>query len=280
MSGFSRLARRMAARLIMAFALAAATLPAWAATYVDVGLADLTEEQKVKVTEPKPVQLLFQFQTKGKPNGRATKQLKEQVGEIVQASGLFSRVSEGPVEGGAVVSVTIDNVPEEGAASKGVGVGLTFGLAGTMVTDYYVCTVEYLPPGGETAKVVATANHALHTTIGLRDAPPNGVKAKNIMEAVNTMVRQIVGHALNTAAADPGFAGAGVMLAAEPEAPDWATLTPGSTASGEPLGDGLEVTSDPAPVEPLAEPVAEQQEEETAPQPDEAQPASTPEPVA
>lgn len=183
----------------MAFGTAAA------ATYVDTGLPDLKPEERVVVVHPKPVQLLFQFKTKGAANGRATKWLKDQVVQVVQASGLFSEVTEGPASDGALVNVTIDNVPlTSDAFAKGFATGLTFGLAGTSVSDGYICTVEYLS-GSDAQKITKTAHHAIHTTVGLKSAPPNGEKAPSVKAAVETMTRQIVSHALNDLAADPVF---------------------------------------------------------------------------
>ncbi len=226
-------ARRVRSLFLAIAAAAMVSSPAWAASYVDTGLKDLTAEQKAVVADPKPVQLLFQFNTKGAPNARATKFLKKQVTEIVQASGAFSEVAEGPVAGGAILSVSIDNLMEEGAAAKGFMTGLTFGLKGSAVSDLYICTVEYLPSSGE--KVTKTAQHAIHTTIGISEAPPNGEKVKNVNEAVTIMVRQIVSNALNSVAADPGFSGQApaAVVPAEAEAEAEAAPTPEAAPAAE-----------------------------------------------
>ena len=190
--------------------LAGAVLFAFAATgcathYVDTGLKDVPTEKVVKAKEPKPVQLLFEFQTKGATNSRATEQLKVKTTELVTKSGLFSQVSTAPVPGGAVLSIVINNIPlTDDAASKGFVTGLTFGLAGNTVTDGYICTVDYLA-GGTNPKISATVRHAIHTTVGRAGTPPNAVKSASIQEAIETMVRQIVANGLNNVAADPAF---------------------------------------------------------------------------
>ena len=162
--------------------LLAAMLNAGCATmYVDNGLKTVSKTDYMKPPEPKPVQLLFTFQTKGAANARATKQLSEQVTKTIMESGLFSSVSADPVDGGRMLSVRINNVPiTEDAFSKGFATGLTFGLAGNQVTDGYVCTINYQSvAGGELLE--AKTRHAIHTTIGAKKAPENDVKAKSIL---------------------------------------------------------------------------------------------------
>ena len=50
--------------------------------YVDNGTREVPIAQYKKPVEPKPVQLLFEFQTKGTFNSRATNHLKDQVIEL------------------------------------------------------------------------------------------------------------------------------------------------------------------------------------------------------
>lgn len=190
--------------------LAAAALVALSATgcathYVDTALKDVPPEAMAKAKDPKPVQLLFEFQTKGATNARATEQLKVKASEVVTKSGLFSQVSNTPVSGNAILSVVINNVPlTDDAASKGFVTGLTFGLAGSTITDGYICTLDYLP-GGSAPRISTTVRHAIHTTLGTGGAPASAVKSASIMEAVETMVRQIVANGLNTVASNPAF---------------------------------------------------------------------------
>jgi hypothetical protein len=173
--------------------------------YVDKGLKDVAPAEYMKPPEPKPVQLLFNFQTKGAANARATKFLSEEVTRTVTASGLFSSVSTDPVSGGALLSITLNNVPiTDNAFAKGFATGLTFGLAGSQVSDGYVCTVDYLPAAGR-AQLQKKLRHAIHTTVGAKGAPDNGIKAKNPTEAVTTMARQIVGNGLKDLSLDPQF---------------------------------------------------------------------------
>lgn len=172
-------------------------------SFVDPTLGDVATAQRVAPATPRPVQLIFEFRTQGAANARATNHLREQVTENVRASGLFSEVSANPVEGGALLSITIDNIPEENAANQGFVTGLTLGAAGTTVTDFYVASARYSAGGG--AQLNSEKRHALHTQIGATEAPANMVQAENMEAGARTVVRQLVEHLVFDLAAQPGF---------------------------------------------------------------------------
>jgi len=224
MGGIMTFAKTRLRALMVSLCLGLASLvfggqSALAASYVDPALKDVPAEARVTKASPQPVQILFQFQTDGAPNERATKYLKTLVIDTVTASGLFSEVSETPVASGAVISVTINNVVKDlkDATAQGFVTGLTFGLKGSLVTDHYTCTVEYVG-GPDAEKISRSVNHAIHTTLGIKTPPEGMVKSKNIAEAVTTMARQAVSNSLNQVAADPAFGGI-VPAAPAPAAP-------------------------------------------------------------
>jgi hypothetical protein len=160
-----------------------------------------------KVAQPAPIQVLFEFQTKGVGNSRVTEMLKPKLLEHVKASGLFSEVGDQAVASGALLGITIDNVPitsQDDAAAKGFVTGFTFGLVGNQVTDGYVCTLKY-SGGVQQPNIEKTARHAIHGVIGAKGAPPNATLAESAEAAVFTMVRQIVANALRDLSFDPAF---------------------------------------------------------------------------
>lgn len=184
---------------------AAALSGGCASFYVDTMLKEITPAQMTKVANPQPVQLLFEFQTKGASNGRATQLLKEEVATHVKNSGLFTEVGDAPAAGGAILSIIVDNIPiTQDAAARGFVTGLTFGLAGNTVSDGYVCTVTYVKGIGA-EKVTKSVKHAIHTVIGAQGAPPNAIASDSVDSAVRTMMRQAVTNALNDLAADAKF---------------------------------------------------------------------------
>lgn len=173
--------------------------------YVDGNTKEIATSQFKKPDAPHPVQVLFEFQTKGVANARATERLKEGVLEQVQASKLFSATTEGPAEGGALLSITLNNVVlTDDAAAKGFMTGLTFGLAGSQVTDGYICTVRYRANASSEA-IVKEGRHALHTTLGASSASQNATKANSPDEAVITMRRQVVSNVLHDLSHDAAF---------------------------------------------------------------------------
>jgi hypothetical protein len=201
---FSACVRRLQLGLLVAFALIASGC---VNMYVDLGTKEIPSAQFKKPATLQEAQLLFEFQTKGAKNDRATTLLREKVLNQVRESGLFSKVTETAVPSGAILSIVLNNVPitDPGdAAAKGFVTGLTFGLAGSQVSDGYVCTAKYLPPNGG-ASISAEAKHALHTSIGAGSPPKNAVKAESVSEAVFTMTKQIVSNVLLGVSSDSAF---------------------------------------------------------------------------
>ena len=202
-----RLAALQPVRLFLRVAFVASLLAVTgcATQYLDGAVKDVAAGEFARPAQPKPVQVVFEFQTNGTPNARATEHVKPLVMDRVKSSALFSEAQDKPVAGGAVLSLKINNVAlMDDAFKKGFMTGLTFGIAGSTVTDGYVCTVSYLSPGAP-EPIVKTSKHAIHTAMGSSGAPPNGVKANSIDDAVRTMVRQITGVALKDLSQDPTF---------------------------------------------------------------------------
>lgn len=185
--------------------LAASTmLTGCASFYVDTATKEVPVAQFKKPAHPKDVQLAFEFQTKGAPNSRATAMLQGQVTDQIVGSGLFALSNQGTQN--AMLNISINNVPVDGQnpAAQGFVTGLTFGLVGSAVTDGYICTVSYLPPG-QTKPIVTTAKHAVHVTLGNASAPSTAQKSASAEDAVRKMAREIVSNALNDLANAPEF---------------------------------------------------------------------------
>src|SRR5215469_18128260 len=119
----------------------AAAVSGCATVYVDNTLGDTPASAYHRPATSKPAHVLFVFKTKGTDNVRATTAFRADVLGTVQQSGLFSATGPDPAPGGALLSVVVDNVPvtsEQDAMAKGFATGLTFGLAGSEITDGYV----------------------------------------------------------------------------------------------------------------------------------------------
>jgi hypothetical protein len=191
-------------RLATALALVA-LLSGCASVYVDGAVKEVPASQMSKPAKAMPVQVFFEFQTKGVANAQATSLLKAKVLDQINQSGLFASLVEQPGAGSGQLSITLNNVPmSDDAFSKGFVTGLTFGLAGSQVSDGYVCTAKYTPGNGAPA-VTKSARHAIHTTVGNAAAPGNATKAASMEEAAYTMTRQVLSQVLNDLSKDPSF---------------------------------------------------------------------------
>lgn len=180
-------------------------LTACASFYVDTAIGDLTPLQRAQVQNAKPVAVDLTFQTNGNENPRGATTVLPWVTRAVTESGAFSEVADSPGADVATLEITINNVANiSEAIGRGFVTGLTFGAAGNAVTDGYVCTATYHPAGGG-APIQATATHAIHTTIGAKGAPAGAVRSVSIMEALETMTRQLTANCINNLARDPAF---------------------------------------------------------------------------
>jgi hypothetical protein len=163
--------------------------------YVDATLGETHLSELKKPAAPQPIQLLFEFRTKGVANARATTGIKPRVEAELARSGLFSAVSAEPVASGRKLAISIDNVEPEGqnAKQKGFVTGLTLGLNGNTVSDDYVCTFTYLEPGHD--PVTKEVHHTIFTTVGVTN-PPKGLTPVSVADAVGTVIRQAVDKGL------------------------------------------------------------------------------------
>ena len=231
----------LAGGIAVALVVVALAGQAFAGVFVGKELTDLKPEQRVTVAHPQPVQVLFQFQTKGAPNARATKFTKQVVLDTVKQSGLFTDITDGPAPNGAILNIVVNNVVKkqemQNAEAKGFGTGLTLGLVGSNVWDHYTSEIDYVA-SPTASKITRTADHALAIQLGfITKAPSDGVPVEGgIKGAVFTMVRQIVANPLNAVGADPAF-----QAAAAPDAAPSVNAPP--PALGGPSKE------DPAPVE-------------------------------
>ncbi|QGZ39803.1 hypothetical protein IP92_02114 [Pseudoduganella flava] len=192
-------------RFSIVAALAGTTLlTGCATTYVDTMTKEVAASEYRKPTQAKPVTVSFEFQTNGAPNSRATEFLKAQVTDQLENSGLFATASGTP--GAGQLQVVLNNVPLQGqnAAAAGFVTGLTFGAVGSTVTDGYVCTISYLPPG-QAQPVKVSARHAIHTTMGASSAPANAQESPSMEAAVRKMTRDVVSTALRDLSNSPNF---------------------------------------------------------------------------
>jgi hypothetical protein len=127
-----------------------------------------------------------EFQRNGEHLSNVDKELRTHVEKVFRATGVVEPVTE-PV--GLKIKVIANNIGDLGEARrKGFATGLTFGAAGSTVTDYYDFTIEY--QNGSTSKSFSY-KHAIHTTVGNRSAPIP-VEPVPLAEAFGKVVEDII----------------------------------------------------------------------------------------
>lgn len=146
------------------------------ATYSDIGQVATKYKGNIDV----------EFQRNGKHYSGADKELRTHVEKVFRATNVVEPTTE-PAE--LKIKVIANNIADLGEArSKGFATGLTFGAAGSTVTDYYDFTIEYQKAG--TGKSF-TYKHAIHTTVGNSPAPIS-VQPVPLNQAFGKVVEDVI----------------------------------------------------------------------------------------
>ena len=159
-------------------------------SYVDpqlpkVGYGDLLPRRELR-----PAALTVAFQRNGEPSSLGTPRARDEVRAVFEKSKLFSAVTEKATDDADRFDIVLDNRGDVGdAMAKGFVTGLTFGGAGSRVTDGYVFTVKFQKAGAE--PLTKVYRHALHSTIGNADGPP-GLVPMSIGDAFGKVVEELV----------------------------------------------------------------------------------------
>jgi len=132
-------------------------------TFAKVSYGDLT-----KRSAPLRLRLTVEFQRNGQPLPRADATLRDNAERVLFDSGLIAPVDD---EGEGEIRIVMNNIADmRDAAAKGLGAELTFGLAGSTVTDAYEMWVSITVHGKTIGRTAF--KHALHTAIGHVNTPP------------------------------------------------------------------------------------------------------------
>ncbi len=136
------------------------------------------------------LKLIVEFQRDGEHFPKVDSTLRDNAERVLRASGVIAPVSD---EGEGTIKIVVNNIVEKGAAAKGFGTGLTFGLAGTTVTDAYEMTIS-ITANGKTIERTAI-KHALHTAIG-NTTIPDVIETMPTNIAFNRVLEQLILRAL------------------------------------------------------------------------------------
>jgi len=156
-------------------------------SFVDPAYGRATYDDITRRTEPYKWRIVVEFQRNGAHLPEADSELMSNVERVLLASGIAIPSPEG---GSGQIKVVVNNIAAIGSAgTKGFGTGLTFGLVGTTVSDYYEMEVELSVNG----KVVRRSGykHAIHTTLG-NARGPQGVEAVSVPAALSKVLEQMM----------------------------------------------------------------------------------------
>ncbi len=157
-------------------------------TYIDPNFGKATYDDVKSVAKKYDAQVIVEFQRNGEKLDAVNQEVLNHVERTLRAT---SVVTPTKVETDYSIKVTVNNIADMGeAAAKGFGTGLTFGAAGTTVTDYYEVTVEYTDKNG--TSLTKNYKHALHTTIGNEKAPFEGAIPTTPSDGFGTVVEQVL----------------------------------------------------------------------------------------
>ncbi len=153
-------------------------------SYVDPSFGKSSYYDIKSVDERYRLEVFTEFQRNGKT--LAYPVLQTNVERVLRASGILIP-SKGSNHSITVIVNNIANLGE--AAAKGFGSGLTFGLIGTKVTDYYELKISYTDSEGSTT--LRNYKHAIHSTIGNAEGPA-GVIADTPDNAFFKVIEEIL----------------------------------------------------------------------------------------
>lgn len=160
-------------------------------TYVDPSYGKVSYDDLTPQSPPLQWQLVTEFQRNGVAYPRADKILYTNVERVMQESKIAIPVTNSTAPELKVVVNNIGDIND--AMAKGFGTGLTLGLVGNLVTDYY--EMEITLTDGDKVIRKSGYKHAIHTTVG-NASGPTGVKSVSPSMAFSTVVEQLVLNAL------------------------------------------------------------------------------------
>ena len=161
-------------------------------SYVDPTYASVDYDDITRRLEPYRLEIITEFQRNGEHYPKGDKLLKSHVDRIVRATSFAIPVTEN-AEG--LLKIVVNNFGDKGeATAKGLGTGLTLGLIGSTVTDYYEMQAEFSLHGRTVME--NSYQHAIFTTIGNKSGPP-GLEPKTTMEAFDDVLEDLILRLIN-----------------------------------------------------------------------------------
>jgi hypothetical protein len=152
-------------------------------SYVDPQYRNASYDDINPVVNKYHAKIDVEFQRNGKHYPRADQECRSHIERVFRATGVIIPASNGSE---IRIKVVVNNIADiDEAVAKGFGTGLTFGAAGSAVTDFYDIKIEFYM--GDAAPLTKTYKHAIVTTIGNKPAPLN-VEPTTVSDAFGKVV--------------------------------------------------------------------------------------------
>ena len=180
-------------RIYLAIALSCSLLSGCISSksFIDPSIPKVSYDDIKKRSEPLKLKLLVEFQRNGEHFPKVDSTLKDNTERVLRGTGVIVPVDD---HSAGEIKVVVNNIADVGSArAKGFGTGLTFGLAGSTVTDAYEMTIT-ITANGKTVSRTAI-KHSIFTLIG-NGTLPNGVESIPANVAFGRVLEQMILRAL------------------------------------------------------------------------------------
>jgi hypothetical protein len=182
--------RRVSGTWLGLFLLASGCISA--RSYVDPtfpSVPKVTAASLRKSDAPPLVDLQVAFLSNGTPNARGAEFARKRMAGRLDASGVV-RVAPSSGGGAYTLRVTMENLGDTNTAfSRGFVTGLTFGLSGSSVTEFYVFDAALEQPGR--APVKLSLKHTI-TSVTESGEVPAGQQAMRLEDAILRVLDELV----------------------------------------------------------------------------------------
>lgn len=160
-------------------------------SYVDPSYGKVSYDDLTPRTPPLEWQLETEFQRNGVAFPKADELLFTHLKRVIHTSKIAIPTTSSTAP---KLKIVLNNIADlDSAIAKGFGTGLTFGLAGSLVTDYY--EMEITLTDGDAIIKNSVYKHAIHTTVG-NARGLIGVKPVSVSIAFSNVFEQLILNAL------------------------------------------------------------------------------------
>jgi hypothetical protein len=139
---------------------------------------------------PPKVDLLVTFLSNGTPNPRGAEFARTRIAGRLDASGVVQVAPPSAGSSAYTLRITMENLADTNSAfSRGFVTGLTFGLSGSSVTDFYLFDAALAQPGRTPVQV--SLKHTITTVTGSEEGLA-GQQAMHLDDAILRVLDELV----------------------------------------------------------------------------------------